>query len=201
MKNVDILINTINNMTEIEKIKLEEIYNIKRRVYYELGANAKYTLSGENTLKEHLLKCDNPYEYFSSLLTGFDYVNDFPVCVKIFEAIDSNKDLLTNYSFLHFYYIAKIKIYYKNRDKIDNALDKAIESCRKMIAIAKDVIATDKIIKGASHLGYEQLAIILHKQGKYQEVIDLCKQAKSEKWNGDWDKRIDNAKKKLEKIK
>ena len=195
----NVLLDCISNMTENERNKLEEVYNIKRRVYYELGPNAKFTLSGENTLKEHLLKCTNPYEYFSSLLTGFDYVNDYTICEKIFNAIDSNDDLLTNYSFLHFYYIAKIKIHYRNRDIVEGAFDKAVESCKNMISIAKNVIATDYIIRGASHPGYEQLAIILQKQHRYQEVIDLCKQAKSEKWNGDWDKRIEKAKEKLEK--
>jgi hypothetical protein len=37
------------------------------------------------------------------------------------------------------------------------------------------------------------------KEGNFQEVIRLAEQAKSEGWAGDWDKRIEKAKKKLEK--
>jgi len=49
------------------------------------------------------------------------------------------------------------------------------------------------------HTGYYQLCIIIEKEGNWQEVIRLAEQAKSEGWKGDWDKRIEKAKKKLEK--
>lgn len=48
-----------------------------------------------------------------------------------------------------------------------------------------------------SHSGYEQLAIILEKQGDFSEAIRLAQQAKQEGWKGDWDKRIDRCQKKL----
>jgi len=48
-----------------------------------------------------------------------------------------------------------------------------------------------------SHRGFKQLAIINHKQEKYKGVIKLCKQAKEQGWRGDWDKRIQRAKKKI----
>ena len=51
----------------------------------------------------------------------------------------------------------------------------------------------------AQHSGYRQLCIIREKQGNHSEVIRLAEQAKSEGWVGDWDKRIERAKKKIEK--
>jgi hypothetical protein len=48
-----------------------------------------------------------------------------------------------------------------------------------------------------SHRGFKQLAIIKYKQERYKEVIELCKKAKKQGWNGDWDKRIERARKKL----
>lgn len=51
-----------------------------------------------------------------------------------------------------------------------------------------------------SHTGYEQLAIILEKQKKYKEAINLIKQAQSEGWNGDWDKRIERCQKKASSL-
>ena len=49
------------------------------------------------------------------------------------------------------------------------------------------------------HTGYKQLCIIREKQDNWQEVIKLAEQAKSEGWKGDWDKRIEKARKKLAK--
>lgn len=50
-----------------------------------------------------------------------------------------------------------------------------------------------------AHRGYKQLSIIKHKEGKYEEVINLCNKAKKQGWNGDWDKRIKRAENKLKK--
>jgi hypothetical protein len=53
--------------------------------------------------------------------------------------------------------------------------------------------------KLGEHTGYKQLCIIRENQGNFAEVIKLAEQAKSEGWAGDWDKRIEKARKKLEK--
>lgn len=53
--------------------------------------------------------------------------------------------------------------------------------------------------KLSEHLGYKQLCTIREKEGNFLEVIRLAEQAKSEGWEGDWDKRIEKAKKKLNK--
>jgi hypothetical protein len=51
--------------------------------------------------------------------------------------------------------------------------------------------------KLGEHTGYKQLCIIREKEEKWQEVIYLAEQAKFEGWAGDWDKRIEKARKKL----
>lgn len=51
--------------------------------------------------------------------------------------------------------------------------------------------------KLGEHTGYKQLCIIRENEGNYTEVIRLAEQAKSEGWAGDWDKRIEKARKKL----
>jgi hypothetical protein len=53
--------------------------------------------------------------------------------------------------------------------------------------------------KLGEHTGYKQLCITRENQGNFAEVIRLAEQAKSEGWEGDWDKRIEKARKKLEK--
>jgi len=51
------------------------------------------------------------------------------------------------------------------------------------------------------HVGYKQLCIIMEKQKNYDEVIRLSKIAKEQGWSGDWDRRIEKCKKKIENIK
>jgi hypothetical protein len=53
--------------------------------------------------------------------------------------------------------------------------------------------------KLGTHTGYYRLCVIRERQGNWQEIIRLAEQAKSEGWAGDWDKRIEKARKKLEK--
>jgi hypothetical protein len=77
---------------------------------------------------------------------------------------------------------------------------KVWHSKRQEYVLWKDYneVAVDKIIPG--HTGYTQLVIILKKQKKYSEIINLCERAKKEGWSGDWDKRIEFAKKQLNKL-
>lgn len=49
------------------------------------------------------------------------------------------------------------------------------------------------------HTGYKQLCIIYEKMGRYKDVIELAERAKAEKWNEDWDKRIEKNKIKMRK--
>ncbi|MDR2096029.1 MAG: hypothetical protein LBP76_11010 [Treponema sp.] len=51
------------------------------------------------------------------------------------------------------------------------------------------------------HTGYKQLCIIREKQGNWGEVIRLASEALEQGWPGEWDKRIEKAKKKLEQGK
>ena len=116
--------------------------------------------------------------------------------------IDSDSALQNEHWFLHFHYITRIKICYRKRDEAEGAFDKAVETCIKMINIAEHLSYSNnkkRVQDNPSHPGYKQLAIILFKQGKFEEVINLCKQAKSQYWKGDWDDRIEKAKAKLEK--
>ena len=48
-----------------------------------------------------------------------------------------------------------------------------------------------------THAGYTQLCIIRAQEERWEEVLSLATQAKTEGWTGDWDKRIEKARKKL----
>ncbi len=109
-----------------------------------------------------------------------------------------NKD--TNPLDVHFLYNAKIIISYKDRDTITNGLEIAIKACEQQIAYSK--IAAREFKKKyqrsplPEHTGYKQLAIVLEKQKKYKEAIELCNSAMKQGWAGDWKKRIERCKKK-----
>lgn len=98
----------------------------------------------------------------------------------------------------HFLYSEKVKAHYSAREQ-PGELDKAVEACRAQIAIAPQAAAAFKRAYPKSglpsHRGYKQLAIILEKRKQYDEAIALCKQAKRERWKGDWAKRIERCEK------
>jgi tetratricopeptide (TPR) repeat protein len=96
---------------------------------------------------------------------------------------------------LHFMYAQMVETYYRMRDTDAGALDMALVACKKQINIAPQALEEfkrqppDNFIP--AHIGYTQLAIVLEKQKKYAEAIELCQQAKLQGWCGDWDKRIE----------
>ncbi|WP_125899175.1 hypothetical protein [Boudabousia liubingyangii] len=47
-----------------------------------------------------------------------------------------------------------------------------------------------------SHKGFKRLAIILEKEKRYEDALELLEEAATSKWDGDWDKRIERIKKK-----
>lgn len=100
----------------------------------------------------------------------------------------------------HFTLSEKMVIYYRERETSPEAMEKAIQACRDQIALAPEAAkAFLKEYPGQAlpaHAGYRQLRIILEKQGKFDEAIELCEQAKSQGWADDWDKQIETLKKK-----
>ncbi|MCA9374610.1 hypothetical protein KC725_05625 [Candidatus Peregrinibacteria bacterium] len=101
----------------------------------------------------------------------------------------------------HFFYQSKIQIYYRHRNRDSEGLSIARQACRQQIRLAPQAaIAFRKEYANSPlpcHVGYEQLAIIYEKEKKYNSVIELARKAKSQGWNGDWEKRIARCKKKL----
>jgi hypothetical protein len=103
---------------------------------------------------------------------------------------------------VHFLYQQMIETYYKDRDNSEY-LNKAIEACRRQIALAPEAAKEFQAEYSDSplpeHKGYKQLAIILEKQGSFQEAIDISHQAESQGWAGEWSRRVERCEKKLEK--
>jgi len=121
-----------------------------------------------------------------------------------FRFLEKAEELLSensNIFDIHFFYQRKIETYYKHREIEPEALEIAIDACEKQIEIApkakKAFLETYKDSPMPSHVGFKQLAIIKEKEKKYEEAINLCKEALKQGWSGDWEKRIERYSKKI----
>lgn len=141
--------------------------------------------------------------FLTSLAGWFGNPKDKKLAHKIIskaeEFIGAEKDIFN----LHFFYPAKMKLFYKNRDNDSKSLQVSIDSALKQIKIAEKAATAFKKEYSDSplpaHEGYSQLCIILEKQGKFDDAIKYAKQAKAQGWNDDWDNRIAKCQKKMEK--
>ena len=148
---------------------------------------------------------DDP-QTISSLLSHFANKDEFNIALKLVRHGEKNlpkcKDIIAQ----HFFYMHALKAFYKQRDVDSASYRLAKEYCRRQIQIAPKVaLAMQDRFRGElpNHTGFEQLAIILEKEGAYTEALELCKEAKSQGWGHgtskqqDWDKRIARIKKKI----
>jgi tetratricopeptide (TPR) repeat protein len=123
------------------------------------------------------------------------------ILIKAESLIKKNTSILD----IHFLYGSIINHYYKKRNIDSRFYDLAKKYCKEQIEISIIVKKTfqeepwyDNL---PSHKGYHQLAIILEKEKKYKEAIEICFEANDIGWNSDWNKRIIRLNKKLEKEK
>lgn len=114
----------------------------------------------------------------------------------------SSKEILD----LHFFYHNLLDIFYRLREKEPEALSIAIEACKSQIQLSEKAAKAYKIENPEDdedflpgHKGFQQLTIIYDKQGKFEEAIEVAKQAQEHGWAGDWERRIERYKKKIEK--
>ena len=123
------------------------------------------------------------------------------IITKAIEISPTDKNILD----LHFALSEKMVIYYRERETSHKAMETAIKACEEQIALASQAIKAFFIEypdqELPAHAGYRQLRIILEKQGKFDEAIKLCEQAKGQGWSDDWDKQIITLKKKKSKTK
>jgi hypothetical protein len=144
------------------------------------------------------------FAFLSGLISWFKNPEHYSIGIKLIKAAESFKPECKDIIDLHFYYQNLIQFYYRNRDLQPDALELSIQACKNQIAISKE--AAEEFNKESKkngtesmlpiHVGYKQLAIIYDKKENWEEMISVCKMAKSQNWNDDWDKRIEKAIKK-----
>ncbi|EKD91009.1 MAG: hypothetical protein ACD_30C00052G0027 [uncultured bacterium] len=139
-----------------------------------------------------------------ALAGWFNNPRDREIAKKIIQKAEELAPVGGNILDQHFTLSEKMVIYYRERETSPEAMETAITTCREQIALAPQAIKA--FLKEypqqplPAHAGYRQLRIILEKQGKYDEAIELCLQAKQQGWTDDWDKQLETLNKKKEKV-
>src|SRR3989344_703688 len=139
-----------------------------------------------------------------ALAGWFNNPRDREIAKKIIQKAEELAPVGGNILDQHFTLSEKMVIYYRERETSPEAMETAITTCREQIALAPQAIKA--FLKEypqqqlPDHAGYRQLRIILEKQGKYDEAIELCLQAKQQGWTDDWDKQLETLNKKKEKV-
>jgi hypothetical protein len=159
--------------------------------------------SGRSLIEGDLSSSSQPAAAFLFNLAGwFKSADDRPLARKILAKAERILEDGGSALDMHFFLQQKIEVFYKDRQD-PASYRAALQACRDQIAMAPRAanafLQQYKWSPLPSHRGYEQLAIALEKEGLFQEVIDICGQAKLQGWAGNWDKRIERCSKKLAK--
>lgn len=102
---------------------------------------------------------------------------------------------------LHLTYQALIRLHCRWRNHLPESLDLLYGACHKQIAIAPEVaqVLRERRPEEALplHIGFQMMAIILHKDELCAKAIEICKQARFQGWSGNWTWRIGSLAKEL----
>ena len=179
------------------------------RFYNPMGSSSKDLIEGDISWTS-----EEPISLIYGIASWLNSYENLGLCMKIFLKAKSLTTENTQAKIIHFLHGNEIKIYYRHRDRI--GLEPTIAACEQQIKISDKVaieFINDNIHKLEltsseifytpdalpSHIGYKQLSIIMEKSHQYQRAIDLCTQAQAQGWSGDWERRIDRYKKKINK--
>lgn len=175
------------NLYDVQKLKSFKKDDFSEK-FYQLQSEIS---SLKNAILQHFI---NYVQYFLKK----EYL---PIAIKIINKGEEFIDESTDVFRLHFFYLMKIRVYYKYRDVDPNALEVAIDACKKQIAIAPKTKKIFLKLWGLlpDHTGFQQLAIIEEKRSNYDEAIKVCMIALQQGWPGDWEKRIQRCLKKKNK--
>lgn len=140
--------------------------------------------------------------FLQSLAGWFVKAEDRPIAYKIIHKAEELSKTDASVLDLHFLFGQKLATYYMDRERA-GCLERAIEACSQQIGLSEKASkAFQREYRDSplpSHKGYQQLAIILEKQAKFEEAIELCQSAAKQGWAGDWEKRIERCRKKQKK--
>lgn len=177
------------------ELNAEERSTILTR-YQPMGSDGTSIIVGEVAYSSQ-----SPLHFLWGLAGWFKRPEDLQIAQKIFA---KGSTLLTKSSALdvHFFHQARIEFFYRLRELHPEAKALAEQACRDQIAVAPMAalaFRTQHEEELPSHKGFWQLAVLLEKEGRISEAIELCKQAQAGGWPGDWESRSEKLAKKLNK--
>jgi hypothetical protein len=119
---------------------------------------------------------------------------DRPLAMQILAKAEERARAEDSVLGLHFVYQETIRLHNKWRDYFPDALDLTFGACHKQVAMARIVAQALRDVRPKEplpvHLGFQQLAFLLEKEGSYTKAIEICKEARDQGWNGNWTWRI-----------
>lgn len=182
-------------MNEFSEEEREHI----RETYKPFGAEEEFAIDKGEILESSASRV----HFLCFAIGGYTSYENFNIGRKFLEKaerlIGEESDIIN----VHFVYHYGIELYYSNRDKIEGALDGAIEYCKKQISISEEVkkayLSKEKLLP--NHRGFKQLAIIYEKQGELEKAMEVTRLALKQGWNEDSERRFQRLEKKLAKIK
>jgi hypothetical protein len=112
------------------------------------------------------------------------------VLAKAEERALAGNDLLG----LHFTYHQMIRVHLRWKGEFRDALDLAFSASHKQMRLSSQaaVVFREKYPDRPlpTHLGYLHAASILEQEGGFSRAIEICRQAQTEGWSGNWAWRI-----------
>ena len=132
-----------------------------------------------------------PGLFLTGLASNFYRQSDWHIAVKMLSKAEELIKKDDNVLDLHFLHAQRVKTFYRWRESVEGALDEAIMACERQIALGPRAAgAWRSEYPGEdlpAHTGYEQLRVILEKQGRYKDAIESCQEAMREGWAGRWE--------------
>jgi hypothetical protein len=172
----------------------EKKYIVNRYRKYHPRSGPDSLLEG----KVYIFKSSTASQYLNFLTSIFQKPDENSIARKISK---KSLELATYLPDLDNALLWTIRLNYKARNTVTDALDISIDACLRQIKIAPEVAKQHKsrypTLTLGKHEGFTQLVKILEKQGNYSEVIRLAREAKKEGWEGDWDLRIERCQKRI----
>ncbi len=102
---------------------------------------------------------------------------------------------------LYYVYHQMIRLQSRWKDAFADARDLVFAACHKQIRLAPQAAAALRQMRPddplPAHLGYLMASTMLEQEGAYEPAIELCRQAQSEGWGGNWPWRIQQLNRKL----
>ena len=102
---------------------------------------------------------------------------------------------------LHYVYHQMIRLHSRWKDTFPDARDLAFAACHKQIRLAPQAATALRQMHPdeplPTHLGYLAASTMLEQEGAHEPAIELCRQAQSEGWGGNWPWRIQQLNRKL----